>query len=39
LTRILVWWVLPQQVVLLFFHFFNFSLHSFDLFFCLIKFF
>jgi hypothetical protein len=39
LTRILVWWVLPQWVVLLLFHFFNFSLHSSDLLFCLIEFF
>jgi hypothetical protein len=39
LARILVWWVLPQWVAFLFFHFYNFSLHSFDLLFCLIKFF
>jgi hypothetical protein len=38
LTRILVWWVLPQWAILLFFHFFNFSLYSFNLLFCLIKF-
>jgi hypothetical protein len=37
-TRILVWWVLRQWAVFLFFHFFNFSLYSFDMFFCLIKF-
>jgi hypothetical protein len=34
-SRILVRWVLPQRVVLLFFHFINFSLNSFNLFFCL----
>jgi hypothetical protein len=34
-----VWWVLPQWTVFLFFHFFDFSLHPFDLLFCLVKFF
>jgi hypothetical protein len=29
---------LRQWAVFLFFHFFNFSLYSFDMFFCLIKF-